>query len=187
MVAKNRLTRKSTKKVKTRAIRSRTKSRLSRKNASSTMRALRATQVFSELRTPRRINSLTPIASKYFPGSEKPRYMKTKSGYKIENKSLRPRVSMKGGFTRKQVSLYRKTGSVGIGALRKNKLGQFGYHTTSSQHTRHKSLDKAVKKFGDLSVYRSLNAIAVYNKNTHPETADVARSDRDYIKTKYFE
>jgi hypothetical protein len=179
MASKNRLTRKSAKKVKTRAIRSRTKSRLNRKNASSAMRALRATQVFSELRTP----FGTPIASKYFPGSEKPRYMKTKSGYKI----TRPRVSMKGGFTRKQVSLYRKTGSVGIGALRKNKLGQFGYHTTSSQPMRQNSLDKAVKKFGDLSVYRSLNAIAVYNKNTHPETANVARSDRDYIKAKYFE
>ena len=179
MASKNRLTRKSAKKVKTRAIRSRTKSRLSRKNASSAMRALRATQVFSELRTP----FGTPLASAYFPGSEKPRYTKTKSGYKI----TRPRVSMKGGFTQKQVSLYRKTGSVGIGALRKNKLGQFGYHTTSTQPMRHKSLDKAVKKFGDLSVYRSLNAIAVYNKNTHPETADVARSDRDYIKAKYFE
>jgi hypothetical protein len=186
MAAKSRLTRKSAKKVKTRAIRSRTKSRLSRKNASSAMRALRATQVFSELRTP----FGTPLASAYYPGSEKPRYTKTKSGYKIGNKFLRPRVSMKGGFTRKQVSLKNyvsKTGSVGIGALKKNKLGQFGYHTTSSQPMRHKSLDKAVKKFGDLSVYRSLNAIAVYNKNTHPETADVARSDRDYIKAKYFE
>lgn len=182
MAAKSRLTRKSAKKVKTRAIRSRTKSRLSRKNASSAMRALRATQVFSELRTP----FGTPLASAYYPGSEKPRYMKTKSGYKI----TKPRVSMKGGFTRKQVSLKNyvsKTGSVGIGALKKNKLGQFGYHTTSSQPMRQKSLDKAVKKFGDLSVYRSLNAIAVYNKNTHPETADVARSDRDYIKAKYFE
>lgn len=177
MTTKSRLTRKSSKRVKT------------RKTARPTRESRRASRL---MKATRKFAFLGDEASAYYPGSEKPRYGLTRRKTGTRNvsssiKIIKPRVTLKGGFTEGQVKLYRRTGSTGIGPLRKNKLGQFGYKTTLPQTTRHKSLDKAVKKYGDLSIYRSLNAIAVYNKNTHPDTSSVARSDRDYIKAKYFE
>jgi hypothetical protein len=153
------------------------------------VKSRRKSRVSRMMKNTKKFSFLGDEASAYYPGSEKPRYALVKSRLSSRKtiKSIRPKVNLKGGFTRGQVRLYRKTGSTGIGPLRKNKLGQFGYKTTLPEGIRHKSLDKAVKKYGDLSIYRSLNAIAVYNKNTHPETSSIARSDRDFIKDKYFE
>jgi hypothetical protein len=181
MTPKNRLTKKSASRTRTSQTRtSQTRTfcprksclRPSRREAASNLKAYRRTVKFYRL---------GDEASAYYPGSEKPRY-RLKNGLR----KFKPKVSVKGGFTPKQVSLYKKTGSVGIGALRKNKLTQFGYRISSAEPMRKRSLDKAVKKYGELSVYRSLNAIAIYNKNTHPEISTVARTDRDFIKSKYF-
>ena len=76
--------------------------------------------------------------------------------------------------------------SVGIGSLRKSKLTQFGYHTNLNKTERAAALSKAVKEYGALSTYRSLNAIAIYNKNTHPAVAEAAKEDRDMIRKKFF-
>ena len=73
--------------------------------------------------------------------------------------------------------------SLGIGPLRKGKLE--GYHTSSPKISRTRSLNKAVKIHGALSTYRSLNALAVYNKNRSPEVSKIAKEDRDMIKDKY--
>jgi hypothetical protein len=73
--------------------------------------------------------------------------------------------------------------SLGIGPLRKGKLE--GYHTSSPKISRTRSLNKAVKIHGALSTYRSLNALAVYNKNRSPEVSAIAKEDRDMIKDKY--
>jgi len=69
--------------------------------------------------------------------------------------------------------------------LKKGKLSKYGYSTFEPKTSRAKSLGKAVKEYGALSTYRSLNALAVYNKNTNPEMASVAKEDRDMIRAKY--
>jgi hypothetical protein len=118
--------------------------------------------------------SLARLASAYEPGSEKP--------YRVGTRLIRPRLTRKRGYTKWQV----ETQSIGIGPLRKNKLGKYGYHFDITKKDRAAALSKAIKEYGALSVYRSLNAIAVYNKNTHPEMAKVAKEDRDMIRTKFF-
>jgi hypothetical protein len=109
------------------------------------------------------------LASVYMPGSD-------------NFTSAAKRLTRKGGYTKWQV----KTQTLGIGSLRKSKLTQFGYHTDLSKTERAAALSKAIKEYGALSVYRSLNALAVYNKNTHPEVAKHAKEDRDMIRAKFF-
>jgi hypothetical protein len=75
----------------------------------------------------------------------------------------------------------------GIGKLRHGLLAKFGYsHVSSlSQTQRHVALEKAVKAYGPLSVFRKLNAVYVYSKKTAPSSSKIFKADRDWIGTKY--
>lgn len=75
--------------------------------------------------------------------------------------------------------------SMGIGPLRRNQLSKYGYHTNIPENKRDEALDKAVKEYGALSVFRKLNALAVYNKNRAPRVASIAKHDRDVVKQTY--
>ena len=75
--------------------------------------------------------------------------------------------------------------SLGIGPLRRGELSKYGYHANADEDTRAEALDKAVQEYGALSVFRKLNALAVYNKNTSPNSAKIFKSDRDAIKNVY--
>ena len=74
-----------------------------------------------------------------------------------------------------------KTGSLGIGPLKKGELRAFGYSADASEEKRHKSLRAASKKYTSLSVLRKLNALMVYNKRTQPEHSVVYKADREYV------
>ena len=72
----------------------------------------------------------------------------------------------------------------GIGPLKKNMLGQFGYHDAVHMTTaaRRRSLRRAVRAYGATTVGRMLNAIAVYNKNTAPASAARFNTDRKWVR-----
>lgn len=76
------------------------------------------------------------------------------------------------------------SGEKGIGKLKKGELGRYGYTTTAKASVRHRALNKATRKYGALSVYRKLNALAVYTKNTSPRSSKTAKADRNYIGKK---
>lgn len=75
----------------------------------------------------------------------------------------------------------------GIGPLRRGELAKHGYKEVQkmSATDRHAALDRAVKEFGSLGVWRKLNAVAVYTKRTAPAASAVFKSDMDYIRAKY--
>jgi len=75
----------------------------------------------------------------------------------------------------------------GIGKLRQGLLAKFGYsHVASlSQSKRHAALEKAVKAYGALSVFRKLNAALVYSKYSSPASSRIFKADRDWIGAKY--
>jgi hypothetical protein len=60
-------------------------------------------------------------------------------------------------------------------------LSKLGYSLGKSARSRHASLKKAVKRYGRLSTSRKLNALAVFNKRRHPQTARKARADRKFV------
>ena len=74
---------------------------------------------------------------------------------------------------------------MGIGPLKKGELGKYGYSSRLPEKKRVQSLDKAVREYGSLSVFRKLNALVIYNKNRSPETSAIFKHDRDMIKSVY--
>lgn len=76
------------------------------------------------------------------------------------------------------------TGKPGIGPLKKGELESVGYHRTAKASSRHRALNKAIKKYGSLSTYRKLNAVAVYTKRTSPSASKTFKADRDWVGKK---
>lgn len=73
----------------------------------------------------------------------------------------------------------------GIGKLRKGELIKYGYQYRLSDSLREKALKKAVERYGALSVYRKLNAVAKYSVRTAPDASKVFARDRDWIRGNY--
>ena len=64
---------------------------------------------------------------------------------------------------------------------------KFGYGkvTSMSVKDRHHALSSAVKAHGALSLFRKLNAIYVYTRNTAPASSKIFKADRDWIKKEF--
>ncbi len=73
----------------------------------------------------------------------------------------------------------------GIGPLKKGDLSKYGYSSDKPVDARHKSLSKAVKKYGPTTVFRKLNALYVYNKNRNPVRSGKFMKDRDFVKKSF--
>ena len=80
-----------------------------------------------------------------------------------------------------------RTGGPGIGTLKKGLLAKFGYSDIvhKSDQVRHAALNKAVKAYGPLSVFRKLNAAYVYTKITSPASSKIFLTDRDWIRSQH--
>ena len=76
------------------------------------------------------------------------------------------------------------TGLPGIGPLKKGELEAVGYSRSKSARARHTALNAAIKKYGGLSTYRKLNAVAVYTKRTSPAASKTFKADRNYVGRK---
>jgi hypothetical protein len=78
-------------------------------------------------------------------------------------------------------------GSPGIGTLRKGELAKHGYVDVvhKSVADRHASLEKAIKEFGSLGVWRKLNAVQVYTRRLSPGASKIFKADMDWIRGKY--
>ena len=81
---------------------------------------------------------------------------------------------------------YEHMGAPGIGTLKPGLMKDVGYSVSSKASTRHRAVDKAVKKYGKLSTLRKLNAVAVYTRRTSPAKSRAFRSDVKYVQKKYY-
>jgi len=72
----------------------------------------------------------------------------------------------------------------GIGKLKQGELAQFGYSNVQkvSVEKRHAALRAAVDAYGSLTVWRKLNAIAIYSRFRAPEASRIFLKDRDWIR-----
>jgi hypothetical protein len=80
----------------------------------------------------------------------------------------------------------RRKGRNLIGPLRKGKLTSLGYKTTAKATSRHRAIDRAVKRYGKLSTLRKLNAVRVYTRRTSPKKSKTFKSDVRYVQKKYY-
>jgi hypothetical protein len=86
---------------------------------------------------------------------------------------------VKGG----KMTKWQKKHGPGIGELKPG--GLMGYSTSQGKLTRHKYLNKAVKKAGPLSTFRKLNALSTYTKRSAKGKSKTARADRNWVKKTY--
>lgn len=80
----------------------------------------------------------------------------------------------------------RKTRKNRIGPLRKGLMKKVGYSVTAKTSSRHRAVDRAVKKYGKLSTLRKLNAVAVYTRRRSPTKSRKFKSDVKYVQKKYY-
>jgi len=70
----------------------------------------------------------------------------------------------------------------GIGKLRKGELVKYGYQYRLSDSLRETALKKAVKRYGALSVYRKLDAVAKLSLRTAPDANKIFVRDRNWVR-----
>lgn len=80
----------------------------------------------------------------------------------------------------------RDLGKPGIGPklipiMEKGSLTKFGYSTEKAMGPRHEALEKAIRKYGALSVFRKLNAQVTLRKRTQPAARHVFQADADWV------
>ncbi len=68
-----------------------------------------------------------------------------------------------------------------IGKLHEGDLTSLGYKRTAKASSRRRALTRAMKRYGSLSTYRKLNAVATYTKRTSPAASKVFKADRDWV------
>jgi hypothetical protein len=73
-----------------------------------------------------------------------------------------------------------------IPPLKEGSLVKHGYSVSLDKEERRKVLKKAIKEYGDLSVFRKINALAILNKN-NPSKSKLYISDRNWISKNYIE
>ncbi len=73
----------------------------------------------------------------------------------------------------------------GIGKLRKGELIKYGYQYRLSDSLRQAALRKAIKRYGPLSVYRKLDAVAKLSLRTAPDASKIFVRDRNWIRENF--
>ena len=73
----------------------------------------------------------------------------------------------------------------GIGKLRKGELIKYGYQYRLSDSLRQAALKKAIKRYGPLSVYRKLDAVAKLSLRTAPDASGIFEKDRNWIRENF--
>lgn len=73
----------------------------------------------------------------------------------------------------------------GFGKLRKGELIKYGYQYRLSDSLRHAALKKAIERYGSLSVYHKLDAVAKLSIRTAPDASHIFVKDREWVKTHY--
>jgi hypothetical protein len=73
----------------------------------------------------------------------------------------------------------------GIGRLKKNVLGPFGYHNikTMSEAERHLALKRAIGHVPTLRIIRGLRAVATYQKYKNPNLSKIYLKNREFVKS----
>ena len=88
------------------------------------------------------------------------------------------------------VAVRKDVGKPGIGPklipiMEKGSLSKYGYSTKKGEGARRQALEKAVKKYGSLSVFRKLKAQETLRKRTQPKARGIFASDAEWVRNQY--
>jgi hypothetical protein len=114
-----------------------------------------------------------------------------KKGFTVQRSGTTYRVYPKARSATIAATCVKDTGKTGknipksIGPLRKGELAKYGYSFRESSEKRHPALNKAIKAYGALSVFRKLDAVYKLSEKKIPHVAEVFKRDRNWVYQKY--
>lgn len=73
----------------------------------------------------------------------------------------------------------------GIGPLRKGELIKYGYSYRLPDSQRRSALKRAVDRYGALTVYRKLDAVAKLSMRSAADASKIFKMDRDWVRNNY--
>lgn len=106
----------------------------------------------------------------------------TRRGYIARRRGKTVRVSAKRILDRGAPGNWAAIHGPGIGELKEGALEKVGYSVKKGKTTRHKAIRKAVSKYGPLSTFRKLNAVATLTKRTAKGKSRTYKIDRNWTK-----
>ena len=74
-----------------------------------------------------------------------------------------------------------------IGPLKEGTLRKVGYTVKGTTLSRHKTLRRAVQKYGALTTFHKLGAVGVLTKNTSPNKSQKFIRDQHWVKRKFMQ
>ena len=79
------------------------------------------------------------------------------------------------------------SGEPGIGPLKHGDLSRFGYDHVVGMRLRDRrtALAQAQAAYGSLTLWRKLNAVSIYTRNTAPSSSKIFKADRDWVRATY--
>jgi len=111
-----------------------------------------------------------------------------KKGFTVKRSGTTYRVYPKEHSATVGAACVKDTGAAGpksIGPLRKGELTKYGYSWRQPTEKRHAALNKAIKAYGPLGVFRKLDAVYKLSEHKIPRVAEVFKSDRNWVYGKY--
>jgi hypothetical protein len=114
-----------------------------------------------------------------------------KKGFTVQRSGTTYRVYPKAQSATIAATCVKDTGKEGkgtyksIGPLRKGELSKYGYSFREGTEKRHAALNKAIKAYGPLGVFRKLDAVYKLSENRIPRVAEVFKRDRNWVYQKY--
>jgi hypothetical protein len=111
------------------------------------------------------------------------------SGFTVRRKGTVYTVRPKANTIKVPASCIKDRGLPGKGEgfskLRKGELIKYGYQYRLSDYLRQTALKKAIKRYGPLSVYRKLDAVAKLSLRTAPDASNIFVRDRDWVRDNF--
>lgn len=114
-----------------------------------------------------------------------------KKGFTVQRSGTTYRVYPKAHSASVAPACVKNTGKGGkhipksIGPLRKGELSKYGYSFRESAEKRHTALNKAIKAYGPLGVFRKLDAVYKLSENRAPHVAEIFKRDRNWVYSKH--
>lgn len=111
-----------------------------------------------------------------------------KKGFTVKRSGTTYRVYPKEQSATVGAACVKDTGAAGpksIGPLRKGELTKYGYSWRETTEKRHAALNKAIKAYGPLGVFRKLDAVYKLSEHKIPRVAEVFKGDRNWVYRKY--
>ena len=111
-----------------------------------------------------------------------------KRGFTVKRSGTTYRVYPKEQSASVAAACVKDTGAAGpksIGPLRKGELTKYGYSWRQPTEKRHTALNKAIKVYGPLGVFRKLDAIYKLSEHKISRVAEVFKADRNWVYGKY--